>query len=129
AGEGQPNGDDERVVTRFGVNYEVSYKNLFVNGFVRIDDWGPYDFHRDFNLTFPLQTMLDISYGATLPSWVYEAYSKIGIRTQWRLLNDESPRFRVDPEVPTQTRLFSNLGDGDNLGYELEVLTYLNITF
>ncbi|MEO0593573.1 MAG: hypothetical protein AAFZ38_08340 [Myxococcota bacterium] len=127
-GEGQPNGDDERVVERYGLNYEVSYKRLFINGFIRIDDWGPYDFQRDFNLTFPLQTMLDVSYGAVLPRWMYEGYTRFGVRTQWRLLNDFSPRFRVDEANPTQDRLFSNLGDGDNLGYELEVLTYINIT-
>ncbi len=128
-GEGQPNGDDDRVIQRYGLNYELSYERWFINGFIRIDDWGPYDFHRDFNLTFPLQTMLDVSYGATLPSWVYEAYSRIGIRTQWRLLNDFSPRFRVDDESPTEERLFDNLRNGDHLGYELEVLTYLNIAF
>ncbi|MEM6730451.1 MAG: glycosidase, partial [Myxococcota bacterium] len=127
-GEGQPNGDDDRVVQRFGVNYELSYKRMFLQGFIKIDDWGPYDFHRDFNFTFPLQTMVDVSYGATLPSWLYEGYTRIGVRTQWRLLNDLSPRTRLDELAPRQTRLFSNLGDGDNLGYELEVLTYLNIT-
>ncbi|MEL6548552.1 MAG: glycosidase, partial [Myxococcota bacterium] len=128
-GEAQPNGDDERLVTRFGLNYELSYQRWAVNGFIRIDDWGPYDFHRDFNLTFPLQTMLDVSYGATMPNWVYEAYTKIGIRTQWRLLNDFSPRFRVNELAPTQDTLFGSLGEGDNLGYELEILTYINVNF
>ena len=29
--------------------------------FAKFNDWGPYTFHRDFNLTYPMQLMADLS--------------------------------------------------------------------
>ena len=35
----------------------------------KINDWGPYDYHRDFNLTYPVQLMGDMSFNLEMPEW------------------------------------------------------------
>jgi beta-galactosidase len=114
AGRGQSRGDDVRLVDRFGVNLRATWGRWDVRGFLRIHDWGPFDFHQDFNLTFPLQLMGDISYGATLPKWFTQTYTRIGVRGQMRTLDENSPRYNT--ATP-----------GGALGNEWEVLTYLHV--
>ncbi|MEM7435373.1 MAG: glycoside hydrolase family 2 TIM barrel-domain containing protein, partial [Myxococcota bacterium] len=62
AGQGQANGDDARTVSRFGTYGWYSLGSFNINYFLKFNDWGPYDYHKDFNLTFPLQVLLDLSY-------------------------------------------------------------------
>ncbi len=35
----------------------------------KFNDWGPYDYHRDFNLTYPVQLMGDLSHSLGMPRW------------------------------------------------------------
>ncbi|MFU8821920.1 MAG: hypothetical protein ACNA8G_10245 [Gammaproteobacteria bacterium] len=64
-----------------------------LKGYFKKDSWGPYDFHRQFNVTFPEQYMLDYSYlldqrgkwSGLLRS------SQIGIRGLYRSLDENSP--------------------------------------
>jgi hypothetical protein len=58
AGDAQANGSDDRLIRRYGVDLRAIYKELKITSFARINDWGPYDYHRDYNLTFPLQSWL-----------------------------------------------------------------------
>jgi len=60
-GDAQGNGSDARTISRYGMDLRVIYNKIKLNSFVKINDWGPYDYHRDFNLTFPLQLMTDLS--------------------------------------------------------------------
>jgi hypothetical protein len=60
---------------------------------VKVNDWGPYDYHRDFNLTFPLQLMADISTNLSKPSWFELPNSRLGLRYTWRSLDQYSPRY------------------------------------
>ena len=62
-GNGQARGVDDRVIFRKGAGLKATYRTVVIDSWVKLDDWGPYDFHRDFNLTFPVQTYLDISAG------------------------------------------------------------------
>ena len=54
-GTAEPNGSDGRVLHRQSVDLRVAWKRVIVDAAVKRNDWGPYDYHRDFNLTFPLQ--------------------------------------------------------------------------
>ncbi|MEM9492023.1 MAG: glycosidase, partial [Myxococcota bacterium] len=112
AARGQSRGSDERLIDRYGLSWRATYDRWAFAGFLKIDDWGPYDFHKDFNLTFPLQTRLDLSYGAVAPDWFYRAYTQFGVRGQWRTLDEFSPRYDIERS--------SN-------GREVEILTYLNV--
>lgn len=61
-----------------------------LQGYFKKDAWGPYDFHRQFNITFPEQYKLD--YSLLLDSRMDERYStKIGIRALMRTNDENSP--------------------------------------
>lgn len=125
-GNGQGNGDSERTITRFGGDIRMIYKNMKMISHVKVNDWGPFDYHRDFNLTFPLQLMLDISTSLGKPDWFALPSTQIGIRGTWRSLDQYSPRYS-----PIQTAEFSNepiispVGFPD--GTEWEIRTYIHI--
>ena len=60
-GTAQANGDDARLIKRLGADARMMYKKFKLNAFVKFNDWGPYDYHKDFNLTFPFQCEVDLS--------------------------------------------------------------------
>ena len=116
AGLGEPNGSDQRVVHRYGGDVRVAYRQVVFTGFARFNDWGPYDFHRDFNLTFPVQLMGDLGYTLGSVRWLGLQQTRIGLRGTMRYLNGYSPRFLPDPAGPTAW------------GREYEVRTYLVVS-
>jgi len=116
AGEGQARGDDARRILRWGGDLRVAWERLMGQVSFKVDDWGPYDYHRDFNYTFPLQLMVDLAWGATTPEWLGRMFSRVGVRGQYRTLDERSNRFAADPRAP---------GEG---GHEWEIMTYLQIT-
>ncbi len=124
-GNGQGNGDSTREITRFGGDVRMLYKNFRVESHLKVNDWGPFDYHRDFNLTFPLQLMLDVSTTLGKPDWFILPSTRIGIRGTWRSLDQFSPRY-----LPNQAELnmdppVSTVGFGD--GTEWEIRTYIHI--
>jgi len=127
-GNGQSNGSDERVINRGGGDLRLIYNKWKVESAVKINDWGPYDYHRDFNLTYPLQLMLDISTSLGKPDWFILPDTKIGIRGTWRSLNEFSPRYlpnEVAPNTFPPVPVLSPVGF-DN-GNEWEIRTYVHI--
>jgi len=114
-GQGEARGDDARLVTRYGLDARLVWQQLAFDLGVRIDDWGPYDFHKDFNLTYPLQVLAELSYGIGAPQWLGILYSRVGARFQYRTLDEHSARFAADS------------GDPDARGSEWELNTYLDI--
>lgn len=126
-GNGQANGDSDRLVTdRFGANLDVRYKKYWIRGDVKINDWGPYDYHRDFNLTFPIQTMIDLSTTLGKPEWYILPTTQVGIRGIWRSLNEFSPRYspNATPIGSFDTNpAISPVGFPD--GSEWEIMTYV----
>ncbi|ARN76596.1 glycosidase [Nonlabens spongiae] len=124
-GNGQANGDSERVINRFGADLRMIYKKIKVSSHVKINDWGPYDYHRDFNLTFPTQLMLDVSTTLGKPDWYILPDTQIGIRGLWRSLNEFSPRY-----APNETTDFSNTPIVSPIGFpngsEWEIRTYIH---
>ncbi len=125
-GNGQANGDSERVINRFGADLRMLYKKIKVMSHVKINDWGPYDYHRDFNLTFPIQLMLDVSTTLGKPDWYILPDTQIGIRGMWRSLNQFSPRY-----APNATEEFATSPIISPIGFpngsEWEIRTYVHI--
>ncbi|MDT8346507.1 MAG: glycoside hydrolase family 2 TIM barrel-domain containing protein [Flavobacteriaceae bacterium] len=126
-GNGQANGSDTRTIKRFGSDLRVIYKKLKIINSVKINDWGPFDYHRDFNLTFPVQLMLDVSTSFEKQSWFIMPGTRVGIRGTWRSLDEFSPRY-----LPTQTaNQFSTVPINSPVGFdngnEWEIRTYVHI--
>jgi hypothetical protein len=93
AGTAQANGNDARLVTRGGVEARVDVRTLSVAAFVKIHDYGPYDYYRDYNLTFPLQLFADVGLTADKPRWFMPDRTKVGVAAKFRTLDEHSPRF------------------------------------
>ena len=127
AGNGQANGSNERLIHRTGADFRVIYNKIKVTHSVKINDWGPYDYHRDFNLTFPVQTMLDISTTLGKPDWFILPNTQIGIRGTWRTLNEYSPRYSPNATATefATSPIVSPVGFPD--GSEWEIRTYVHI--
>lgn len=128
AGTAQANGSDTRLLKRFGGDVRVIYKKAKLTGMVKVNDWGPYDYHRDFNLTFPLQLMADISTSLAKPSWFELPNSRLGIRCTWRSLDRYSPRYAPTTKIDDRGQLVPDptaVGFGN--GQEWEVMTYLQV--
>lgn len=116
-GNGQANGPDDRVIYRYGGDIRVIYKKLKFMTEVKVDDWGPFDYHRDFNLTFPFQFTADLSTTVGKPDWFILPNTQVGIRYTYRTLDNFSPRFQFqDP-----------LDQGFPNGNEWEIRTYIHI--
>ncbi|MGB3590770.1 MAG: glycoside hydrolase family 2 TIM barrel-domain containing protein [Nonlabens sp.] len=125
-GNGQANGDSKRLLRRFGGDVRAIYNNLKLQTHVKVNDWGPYDYHRDFNLTFPVQLMLDLSTTLGKPDWFILPTTVVGIRGTWRSLDQFSPRYAPNaPAAEFQDPRLAPVGFPD--GSEWEIKTYLNI--
>jgi hypothetical protein len=77
---------------------------------LRFNDWGPYDYQRDFNITFPMQWYGDLSYGVTslIPGWLG---TRVGVRAQVRTLDQYSIEgYLPDPMNPGKTGLEYEIG-------------------
>jgi hypothetical protein len=117
AGQGQANGDDARTVNRFGTYGWYTLGSFNINYHLKFNDWGPYDYHKDFNLTFPLQALLDLSYAYEPPKLYAPAATRFGVAGQFRNLNRFSNRYRFDPSDPGLK------------GREWEIKTYVQFTY
>lgn len=125
-GNGQARGDDPRVINRVGGDIRLIYKKMRVISEIKFNDWGPYDYHRDFNLTFPTQLMLDISTSLGKPDWFILPNTMVGIRGTWRTLDQYSNRY-----LPTAAEEFADepiiSPVGFENGTEWEIRTYIHI--
>ncbi len=126
-GTGEPNGDDERLIRRSGIDLRVMRGAVKLEAFARINDWGPYDYHRDFNLTFPLQFMADLSYSLGRPEWFDLPGTRIGVRAGWRSLDMNSPRYCPAPSVDSDGFPICPEGRRGDRGSEWEIRTYLHV--
>lgn len=93
AGTGQANGDDTRLIKRGGLDADVIYKKVRFKAGAKLNDWGPYDYHRDFNLTYPFQGFLDLSTTLGKPKWIGNPRMCVGVRGTYRTLDQYSPRY------------------------------------
>ncbi|WP_104734969.1 glycoside hydrolase family 2 TIM barrel-domain containing protein [Hanstruepera ponticola] len=125
-GNAQANGSDPRLIERYGGDIRVIYKKLKLVYSSKFNDWGPYDYHRDFNLTFPVQVMLDLSTTLGKPDWFILPNTQIGIRGTYRTLDQYSNRY-----APAAVEGFSTLPVLSPVGFpegnEWEIRTYIHI--
>jgi hypothetical protein len=124
-GNGQANGDSERLIKRFGGDIRMIYKKMMVQTRVQVNDWGPFDYHRDFNFTFPLQFMVDFSTTLGKPDWFILPSTTLGIRGTWRSLDENSNRFLPIEAAANADPILSPTGFPN--GSEWEIRTYINI--
>ncbi|MDN3664826.1 glycoside hydrolase family 2 TIM barrel-domain containing protein [Algibacter miyuki] len=127
AGNGQANGDSERVINRVGGDIRVIYNKLKLVHSFKINDWGPFDYHRDYNMTYPVQLMLDLSTTLGKPDWFILPDTKIGIRGTWRSLDQYSNRYSpmATEDDFSNEPIISPVGFGN--GNEWEIRTYIHI--
>ncbi len=102
----------ERLVTRFGGTLRLVWYEFLMDSELRVNDWGPYDYHKDFNLTFPLQVSNQLSFGLG-PAVFGMRDCRLGVRTLLRTLDQYSEGY---------------LEDATGTGLEYEVGTYLNVS-
>ncbi|MGB5376793.1 glycoside hydrolase family 2 TIM barrel-domain containing protein [Muriicola sp.] len=125
-GNAQANGSDARVIERIGGDIRLLYNNIKIEHAWKINDWGPFDYHRDFNLTYPVQLMLDISTTLGKPDWFILPNTQVGIRGTWRTMNEFSPRYLPNAAAEFATQpIISPVGFGN--GNEWEIRTYVHI--
>ncbi|MEO0899457.1 MAG: glycoside hydrolase family 2 TIM barrel-domain containing protein [Bacteroidota bacterium] len=125
-GTTQARGSDPRLVERFGGDVRMIYKKWKLTSMVKVNDWGPFDYHRDFGLTYPMQVMFDLSTSAGRQTWFDLPNTRLGIQFTYRTLDEFSPRY-------CPTRSFDAAGDfvcdptavGFGNGREWEIRTYL----
>jgi hypothetical protein len=125
-GNGQARGPDTRTIERVGGDLRIVYKKLKLSSHVKVNDWGPFDYHRDFNLTFPLQLMADLSTTVGMQDWFVLPSTQLGMRFTWRSLDQYSPRYLPNATADefAEDSIISPVGF-DN-GNEWEIRTYVH---
>ncbi|PID78619.1 glycosidase [bacterium DOLZORAL124_64_63] len=127
--ENQLNHQVNRIIHRYGVDARLVHNQWSLAGMLKLNDWGVYDYNRDWNLTYPLQLMGDLSYTLGTPQWFDEPVTKVGVRMLYRTLDENSNRYLLPDgwreydswdEVMEEVR---RRGDGT----EWEIRTYLQV--
>jgi len=129
AGTGEPNGNDPRLVHRYGADARILLDRYKVVLWAKVNDWGPYDYHRDFNLTFPLQLAADASVTLGAPTWWNLPRTCMGVFAAWRSLDRHSPRYC--PALTTDALgdpVCDPLAPGARKGSEWEIRSYLHLS-
>jgi hypothetical protein len=115
-GQAQAVGPSTRIVNHYGLVVQGIWKSLALESFLKFNDWGAYDYYKDFNLTYPVQVMADVSYALGVPVWLVTPKTRIGLRGTYRTLNGYSNRYVPNPNDPGA------------LGNEWEIRTYLSVS-
>ena len=127
-GNGQANGPDPRTIERVGGDIRIIYKKLKLASHVKVNDWGPFDYHRDFNLTFPLQLMADLSTTVGMQDWYILPSTQIGMRFTWRSLDQYSPRYLPNASEPfADDPIISPVGFDNGAEWEIRTYVHFNI--
>ncbi len=126
-GNAQANGTDERIIQRYSGDLSMLYKKMKLTSFVKVNDWGPYDYHRDYNLTYPLQLMADLSTSFGKPGWFSLPSTRIGLRCSWRSLDQYSPRYNPASALNSTGQWVPDpTAPGYGNGNEWEIRTYIH---
>ena len=125
-GTAEPTGNDPRLVKRVAGDLRLVHGQIMLIGGAHFNDWGPYDYHRDFNLTYPRQYTADLSASLGVAQWLDLPTTRVGIRGTWRSLDRFSPRYcPVLAPDGTGTLVCDATAPGLN-GEEWEIRTYLS---
>ncbi len=124
-GTAEPNGDNLRLTKRFGADTRIAWPTVALAGHVKVNDFGPYDYHRDHNLIYPLQLMADLSFTLGTPQWFSLPQTRIGMRATYRTLDRYSNRYL--PEGVPEPEVGELYPEGLPDGREWEIRTYLHL--
>lgn len=125
-GQAEPNGNNSRLIERVSIDSRIVWPRVAFAWHLKFDDFGPYDYHRDHNLTYPMQTMADLSITLGRPEWFYDQpQTRLGVRAIYRTLDRFSPRYHPDglPDL-LDNELYP---EGLTEGHEWEIRTYLHL--
>lgn len=98
--------------------------NHIIEGYVYKDAWGPYDFFRQFNQTYPWQYKIDYSILMGPNSWLNTpgSTSKWGVRALYRTIDENSPEYAEGLEGSAE------FVEGRNNSM-FEIITYLTFSY
>ncbi len=126
-GNGQANGTDARIIQRYSGDLTMIYKKIKLLGSCKVNDWGPYDYHRDYNITYPLQLVADLSTSASKATWFILPDTRLGIRATWRALDQYSSRYCPTTSIDNSGKVVANpYAKGYGYGNEWEIRTYVH---
>ena len=128
-GTGEPNGDDPRLIRRYGGDARYTWGSMAFEAFAKFGDWGSFDYHRDFNQTFPAHLGGDVSYNLGTARWFGLPQTRIGVRAAWRSLDQYSNRYCPVQVLDAGGNVVCdpNLPGAPN-GNEWEIRTYLHVS-
>lgn len=124
-GTSEPNGDNPRLIHRLSVDSRIAWPSVALGGHAKFNDFGPYDYHRDHNLTYPLQLMADLSFTLGQPLWFDFPQTRVGVRGTYRTLDRYSNRYL--PEGQAELLPGELYPEGLEKGREWEIRTYLHL--
>lgn len=112
-------GDSETIITFFKTGLSASYEHWIVAGTYYNNCWGPENWWRIFNKTFPAQYSLDIGYSFKNNPSFLEGKNRIGLKIDGRIFDENS----ADPygALPSGVSLIDS--------HYIEITTYFNIGF
>ncbi|MDZ4182033.1 MAG: hypothetical protein U1B83_04085, partial [Candidatus Cloacimonadaceae bacterium] len=85
---GNPEGDPAQYIS-LATDFILNRKH-YISAYAKKDAWGPLDWYRQFNITFPYQFMLD--YSVLIDNFLHkETSSRLGFRSLFRTLDANSP--------------------------------------
>ena len=127
-GNGQAKGPDPRTIERVGGDLRIIYKKLKLSSHVKVNDWGTFDYHRDFNLTYPLQLMADLSTTVGMQDWYILPSTQLGMRFTWRSLDQYSNRYLPNASEPfADAPIISPIGFPNGREWEIRTYVHFNI--
>ena len=109
----QSRGVDDRLIRSVSSDMTVHGRHISWVGYAAFGAWGPFDYHRDYNLTFPFQSRMELSYRLS-PARFEVPPTRFGTAVKYRTLNQYSQPFAS--------------GNPGTFGAEWEWMTFLEVT-
>jgi hypothetical protein len=119
-----------RIIQRYGADVRLIHNSWSLMGMIKLNDWGVFDYHRDWNYTYPVQMVADLSWALGDPEYFGLPETKIGMRFLYRTLDEYSNRYRLPfdwENYTTWERLQEDIAEQGN-GTEWEIRTYLHLS-
>jgi hypothetical protein len=118
-----------RIIHRYGVDARLVHKSVALEGFLKLNDFGVYDYHRDWAFTYPMQIMGDVSFYLGKPGWFDEHGTRLGMRFLYRTLDVNSNRYGL-PVVEEESTIswdeYQQAIEQNGDGTEWELRTYIH---
>ena len=118
-----------RIIQRYGADARIIHGSLSLMGMLKINDWGVYDYHTDWNFTYPMQMVADLSWSLGEPAFFGLPDTKLGMRFLYRTLDENSNRYRIPEDIAdfTSWDALQNIFEAQGDGTEWELRTYMHL--